>query len=146
MGFLLNQIGRLLNWFKKRHTNKWGKIEAFEVCLQDGLDKLAANTTQFAVDLDGTRINVWFPIDEAIISRIRHQVMLEFRDDLRISVGSFWVRNAALPIAFDCVLHILNDNEYYGVDRRLTKRFYTALCNKHCAMVKDDMGKRGLLT
>ena len=146
MGILLNWAGRFFDWFKKRHTIKWVKIRALEDCLRDGLDELAADTFRLAVDLNEVGVNVWFPIDEIIIRRIKRQVMLEFRDDLRVSVSSFWVKNVALPIAFDCVLHLLNDSEYYDVDRRLTKSYYKALCDKHCAIVRNNMVKRGLLT
>lgn len=144
---VLSDFGkRILNQFKKRHSDKWVKVYAFERCLMNGLVELTENTFRLSVELNGARIYVWFPINELTIARIRYQVTLEFRNELQFCVSPFWVQNVALPRAFDYVLFILNDNEYYNVDGRLTRSFHKELCNKYYEIVKDNMVKSGLLT
>lgn len=144
---VLSDFGkRILNWFKKKHSDKLKKVYAFERCLMNGLVELTENNSRLAVELNGARIYVWFPIDELTIVRIKYQVMLEFRNELQFCVSPFWVQNVALPRAFDYVLFILNDNEYYNVDGRLTKSFHKELCNKYHGIVRDNMVKSDLLT
>jgi len=143
---LSNCSKKVSSWYKKRYTEKNLKIKTLEECLRCGLDELAANALPLVVDLNGARLCVWFPISVLITEQIKFQAMLEFSNDLKTSIKNFWIRDVALPSAFDCTLSILNVYESYGSDRKLVKEFYKELCILHHKNVKEAMLEKGLLS